>query len=162
MKATYLKIAAMVLAGACCFTPFFSDAKNKVSPPKSTKARSVSSKKVFSKTLADMKIKNIEFGFNKAIIPANAYENLDKVAKLMSDNNASVKLGGYADNKGGYVYNWKLSAARALAVKNYLVSKGSDSTRIAAVEYGYTHPIASNSTAAGRKKNRRVEVHFAE
>jgi outer membrane protein OmpA-like peptidoglycan-associated protein len=162
MKTTYLKIAAMLLGGACYFNPYFSDAKGKVNPSKGIKTRSISSRKISSKTLAGMKIKNIEFGFNKATVPSSAYENLDKVAKLMTDNNASVKLGGYADNKGGYVYNWKLSAARALAVKNYLVSRGSDSTRIAAVEYGYTHPIAPNSTAAGRKKNRRVEIHFAE
>jgi outer membrane protein OmpA-like peptidoglycan-associated protein len=162
MKTTYLKIAALVLAGACCINPYLSDAKSKVDPPKSTKTGSVSSRKISSKTLASMKIKNIEFGFNKASVPSSAYDNLDKVAKLMNDNNVSVKLGGYADNKGGYVYNWKLSKSRADAVKAYLVSKGSDSTRIAAVEYGYTHPIASNSTATGRKKNRRVEVHFAE
>ena len=162
MKTTYLKIAAMVLGGSGCLNPYFCEAKGKVNPPGSTKSKSLSSKRISSKTLAAMKIKNIEFGFNKATVPTNAYENLDKVAKLMSDNNASIKLGGYADNKGGYVYNWKLSAARALAVKSYLVSKGSDSTRIATTEFGYTHPVASNSTAAGRKKNRRVEVHFAE
>src|ERR1700761_8705730 len=162
MKTTYLKIAAMILGGACCFNPYFSEAGVKVNPPKSTKGRNVSSRKIDAKSLAAMKIKNIEFGFNKASVPTSAYSNLDKVAKLMADNNASVKLGGYADNKGGYVYNWKLSEARALAVKNYLVSKGSDSTRIATTEFGYTHPIASNSTSSGRKKNRRVEVHFAE
>jgi OOP family OmpA-OmpF porin len=162
MKTSYLKIAVMVLGGAYCFNPYISDAKGNLNPPKSAKTRSAVSGKTSAITLAAMKIKNIEFGFNKATVPKSAYENLDKVAKLMTDNKASVKLGGYADNKGGYVYNWKLSKSRADAVKAYLVSKGSDSTRIAAVEYGYTHPIASNSTPIGRKKNRRVEVHFAE
>ncbi|RZJ73435.1 MAG: OmpA family protein, partial [Flavobacterium sp.] len=87
---------------------------------------------------------------------------LDKVAKLMIDNDAALKLGGYADNKGGYVYNWKLSKARAEAVKAYLVSQGANESRIAATEYGYTKPIASNKSKHGRQKNRRVEVKFSE
>jgi len=47
-------------------------------------------------------------------------------------------------------------------VKAYLVSKDADSARIAATEFGYTHPIASNKNPLGRKKNRRVEVKFAQ
>jgi outer membrane protein OmpA-like peptidoglycan-associated protein len=115
-----------------------------------------------AKTLAAMSFKNVEFGFNKATVPASAYVTLDKVAKLMVENDAALKLGGYADNKGGYVYNWKLSKARADAVKAYLVKKGANESRIAATEYGYTKPVASNSTSSGRKKNRRVEIKFAE
>lgn len=157
MKTNYLKIAAFILAGICCYAPYQASAhKNSRHPKKGYAVK----KRRSSAELASMRIKNVEFGFNKAIVPDNARENLDRVAKLMIDNNASLKLGGYADNKGGYVYNWKLSKVRADAVKNYLVSKGADSSRIAATEYGYTHPIASNKTPAGRKKNRRVEVHF--
>jgi len=109
-----------------------------------------------------MKFKNVEFGFNKTEIPVTSYKTLDKVAKLMVENDAALRLGGYADNRGGYVYNWKLSKARAEAVKAYLVKKGADEIRIAATEYGYTQPIASNSSKSGRQKNRRVEVKFAE
>ncbi len=114
-----------------------------------------------SKALTAMKINNVEFGFNKVEIPAKCYAGLDHVFKLMADSSASLKLGGYADSKGGYVYNWKLSKQRADAVKAYLVSKGADSAKIAATEYGYTHPIASNATPTGRQKNRRVEIKFA-
>jgi outer membrane protein OmpA-like peptidoglycan-associated protein len=158
MKTNQLKLAALVLAGLCCLTSYSSMAVPNAKPLKKSTAHA---KRVPSAALAAMKIKNIEFGFNKPDVPSSAYANLDKVAKLMSDNKASLKLGGYADNKGGYVYNWKLSKARAESVKAYLISKGSDSTRIAAVEYGYTHPIASNKTSEGRKKNRRVEIKFA-
>ena len=115
-----------------------------------------------ARSLAAIKISNVQFGFNKVAVPSNCYASLNHVAKLMTDSSASLKLGGYADNKGGYVYNWKLSKQRADAVKAYLVSKGADSSKIAATEFGYTHPIASNSTAAGRRKNRRVEIKFAE
>jgi OOP family OmpA-OmpF porin len=111
--------------------------------------------------LARLKIDNVWFGFNKTSIPAKCYPTLNHVAQLMADSSASLKLGGYADNKGGYVYNWKLSKVRADAVKAYLVSKGADASKIASTEYGYTHPIASNNTPAGRQKNRRVEIHFA-
>lgn len=111
--------------------------------------------------LKAIKFSNILFGFNKINVPVKYQHNLDKVAKLMADSSVSVKLGGYADSKGGYVYNWKLSKKRADAVKAYLVSKGADSTKIAATEYGYTHPVASNATPSGRQKNRRVEIQFA-
>ncbi len=109
-----------------------------------------------------MSFKNVQFGFNKTTIPSSSYRTLDNVAKLLVENNAALKLGGYSDNKGGYVYNWKLSKARADAVKAYLVANGADESRIAATEYGYTKPIASNATAVGRRHNRRVEIKFAE
>ena len=112
--------------------------------------------------LKSVRIKNVEFGFDRATINPNSYSRLDQTAKLMIENKAAVKLSGHADNKGAYVYNWKLSQARANAVKDYLVSKGADSSRIAATEFGDTKPIASNKTKAGRKKNRRVEVNFAQ
>jgi outer membrane protein OmpA-like peptidoglycan-associated protein len=159
MKTNYFKIAAVILAGVICFS-FYSAYARKTFKPATKK--SAAKTKFSAKELANMKINNIEFGFNKATVPDNAHDNLNRVAKLMIDNNASLKLGGYADNKGGYVYNWKLSKVRADAVKAYLVSKGADSSRIAATEYGYTHPVASNKTATGRKKNRRVEIHFAD
>lgn len=158
MKTNRLKIAAFVLLGIFCFSSSFAGPGKHPKHPKKT---FYAKKKLTPSELADIKIKNIEFGFNKATVPDNAYDDLDRVAKLMAENNASLKLGGYADNKGGYVYNWKLSKVRADAVKSYLISKGADSSRIAATEYGYTHPIASNKTPTGRKKNRRVEIHFA-
>jgi outer membrane protein OmpA-like peptidoglycan-associated protein len=158
MKTNYLKMASIILVGMVCLENY-SIVYGKPALPKHRSA--YHPKKIPADVLANMKIKNIEFGFNKAEVPPSAFENLDKVSKLMTDNNASLKLSGYADNKGAYVYNWKLSKKRADAVKAYLISKGADSTRIAAVEYGYTHPVASNKTPAGRKKNRRVEIHFA-
>ncbi|WP_114939573.1 OmpA family protein [Mucilaginibacter endophyticus] len=157
MKTNYLKSITTALAVLFCLVTFAAMAGN---PDKPGAKKDDSPKKLSPKALANMKIKNIEFGFNKSTIPDNAHNNLKNVAKLMKDNNASLKLGGYADNKGAYVYNWMLSKARAEAVKTYLVQNGADSARIAATEYGYTHPVASNKTIAGRQKNRRVEIHF--
>lgn len=162
MKTNQLKVAAFVMAALFCLTSYSASARRHSKHYYRSFKRHYAKKAVAKLALADMKIKNVQFGFNKSEVPSSAYESLDNVAKLMSDNKASLKLGGYADNKGGYVYNWKLSKVRADAVKAYLVSKGADSSRIAATEYGYTHPIASNKTPEGRRKNRRVEIKFAE
>ncbi|MGZ3777486.1 MAG: OmpA family protein [Mucilaginibacter sp.] len=158
MKTRYY-IATIALAGAICLNATPASA---FKPTKRTKHNSYHYTKTSSRSLAATKVKNVEFAFNKQDIPAQYYPELDKVAKLMTNNNASLKVSGYADNKGGYVYNWKLSEQRAKAVKGYLASKGADTSRIATTEFGYTHPIASNKTPAGRKKNRRVEIHFAD
>ena len=152
------KVFTLLLATICI------SAVSVVANPKPKKPKSASAAKIemLNDALAAMKFKNVQFAFNKTEIPAAYYPTLDKVAKLMVDNDAALKVEGYADNKGGFVYNWKLSKARADAVKEYLKSKGATEARIAATEYGYTKPIASNKTKAGRQKNRRVEVHFAE
>lgn len=110
--------------------------------------------------LSEVKVQNVLFDFDKSTIRPESYEELDRVAELLIANNAALKLGGHADNIGEYVYNWKLSKSRADAVKAYLVKKGADETRIAATEFGDTVPIASNKTAEGRQKNRRVEIEF--
>lgn len=113
-----------------------------------------------TKSLADVKLKNVEFGFDKRSIKPDFAEELDKVAAMMKENNASIKISGHADNIGAYLYNWHLSADRSKTVKEYLVSKGADSSKIAATEFGDTKPIATNKTETGRQKNRRVEMSF--
>lgn len=110
--------------------------------------------------LAAVKLKNVEFGFDKRKINPAFEAELDKVAAMLKENNASLKISGHADNIGTYLYNWHLSADRSKTVKEYLVSKGADSSKIAATEFGDTKPIASNKTVEGRKKNRRVEMSF--
>jgi chemotaxis protein MotB len=54
--------------------------------------------------------------------------------------------------------NWDLSAGRALTVLRYLVGKGIPPQQIRAVACGESRPVASNATAAGKAKNRRVEI----
>jgi len=100
---------------------------------------------------------NLEFDFGKAMIRAHSYPTLDRVADLLVKKNFSLKLSGHTDNVGSESANLKLSKDRAESVKAYLVSKGANPSRIEATGYGETQPIASNKTAAGRQKNRRVE-----
>jgi OOP family OmpA-OmpF porin len=100
---------------------------------------------------------DLEFDFGKTTIRAKSYTTLDKVATLLVNKNFSLKLAGHTDNVGSESANMKLSKDRAEALKAYLVSKGANPSRIEATGYGETQPIASNKTAAGRQKNRRVE-----
>jgi outer membrane protein OmpA-like peptidoglycan-associated protein len=159
MKINHSKPMIAGLLLVFCLTSFSAFAGKPNRHPGKRAARHVT-KTTFS--LSAKKENNVLFGFNKAEIPSKYYNELDNAAKLMKDNKASISLGGYADKTGGYVYNWKLSKKRSDAVKSYLVSKGCDSAKIASTEYGFTHPIASNKTPVGRKKNRRVEIHYVQ
>ncbi|HRP18733.1 MAG TPA: OmpA family protein, partial [Ginsengibacter sp.] len=62
------------------------------------------------------------------------------------------------DNTGKEDFNQKLSENRAKSVRDYLVSKGIDESRITFAGHGINNPIADNKTAAGRAQNRRVEM----
>jgi OOP family OmpA-OmpF porin len=102
-------------------------------------------------------IRNLEFDFGKATIRAHSFPSLNRVAQLLIDKNFSLKLAGHTDNVGSNDANMKLSKARAESIKNYLVDKGANASRIEATGYGETQPIATNKTAKGRQQNRRVE-----
>lgn len=102
-------------------------------------------------------IQNLEFEFGKATIKEHSYPSLNRVAQILINKNFSLKLAGHTDNVGSDAANLKLSKDRAESVKSYLVSQGANPSRIEATGYGETQPIASNKTAAGRQKNRRVE-----
>lgn len=106
--------------------------------------------------------KNLEYDFNKPSIRGAYYLNLNKLAQEIKDNNYAVSLSGHTDSIGKYKYNWVLSDKRAVSIKEYLVSKGVKADRIITTPFGSTVPIATNKTAAGRQKNRRVEVDVKE
>lgn len=70
-----------------------------------------------------------------------------------------ILVAGYTDNVGSQDSNLKLSAARAQAVRDWLVdASGIAATQFAIQGYGDTRPLADNDTEAGRAKNRRVEI----
>lgn len=102
-------------------------------------------------------IANLEFQTGKSDIKPKSFPSLDRVADLMIRKNLSLKLAGHTDNVGTEANNMRLSKDRAESVKAYLASKGVNPSRIEATGYGETQPIATNKTAAGRQKNRRVE-----
>jgi outer membrane protein OmpA-like peptidoglycan-associated protein len=69
-----------------------------------------------------------------------------------------LTIEGHTDNTGGDEFNQTLSEKRAGSVRDYLVQQGLTSDSISATGFGKNDPIADNTTAAGRQKNRRVEI----
>ena len=65
---------------------------------------------------------------------------------------------GYIDSTGSEAFNQTLSEKRAESVRDYLVQQGLNANSITAKGFGESSPVADNSTAAGRQKNRRVEI----
>jgi OOP family OmpA-OmpF porin len=101
---------------------------------------------------------DVEFDTAKAVVKDKYNDEIKKVADFMrefSDTNAVIE--GHTDNVGKAAYNQRLSEERAKSVRQYLIDKfGIDGSRLTTVGYGFSKPIASNDTAEGRQKNRRV------
>jgi outer membrane protein OmpA-like peptidoglycan-associated protein len=97
-----------------------------------------------------------QFQTNKLTAESNAI--LDNVVSVLQNNVFnSVTLKGHTDNIGTDEYNQGLGMRRATAVKEILTSKGIPASKIQTQSYGETVPKATNATAEGRQKNRRVE-----
>ncbi len=127
-----------------------------MTPPPPPPAQTVIITEEDRRTVAEA-IKDLQFETGKSTIRSSSYASLDRVADILVKKNFSLKLAGHTDNVGSDNNNMKLSKDRAESVKDYLVSKGANPSRIEATGYGETQPIESNKTAAGRAKNRRVE-----
>ncbi|MDD3651425.1 OmpA family protein [Immundisolibacter sp.] len=93
---------------------------------------------------------------------AKAILDGDAMAIVKAHPNASFEIAGHTDAIGSEQYNLRLSQRRAEAVRDYLVQKGADPSRMTAVGYGESQPVADNATAAGRAQNRRVELRVTE
>jgi len=101
------------------------------------------------------------FDFDKYALKPEGRQLLDQVAQQAQGLDLETIIAvGHTDSIGTEAYNLKLSERRANAVKAYLVSKGIDPNRIYTEGKGKAHPVASNSTAAGRAQNRRVEIEI--
>ena len=88
---------------------------------------------------------------------------LDRFATTLNQNPVTtVRIVGHTDNVGSDAVNNPLSVNRAAATRDYLVSRGVAGNRIAIDGRGSREPIADNATAAGKARNRRVEIFVAE
>jgi outer membrane protein OmpA-like peptidoglycan-associated protein len=100
---------------------------------------------------------NISFITSSAKLSTTANTSLNQVVKVLNENpTLKVKIEGHTDNVEKNAE--ALSESRANAVKTYLTSKGISADRIEVEGFGSTMPIADNNTAAGKTKNRRVEI----
>jgi len=103
---------------------------------------------------------NVEFDTDRSVVKDKYRNEIKKVADFMKTYpNTTAVIEGHTDNVFTAEYNQKLSEARAISVRQYLIDKfGIDASRLKAVGYGLTKPIASNNTEEGRQKNRRVQA----
>jgi len=101
------------------------------------------------------------FDFDKSVVRPDGKKAIDEaLGKLSGVDLEMVIATGHTDSIGTERYNQKLSERRAAAVKAYLVSKGIPASKVTTIGKGETQPVATNKTAAGRQKNRRVDIEF--
>ncbi|MFQ5707014.1 MAG: OmpA family protein [bacterium] len=102
----------------------------------------------------------LTFPSGKSTIEPDYFSLLSKVQRAIRKfSNFSITIEGHTDSIGDERYNENLSYERALAVKQYLLANmGLEESRITAVGYGESKPIASNETKAGRARNRRIDI----
>lgn len=106
---------------------------------------------------------DVLFDTNKSELRSGAIYTIDKLAAFLAEYpTRKVLIEGFTDSTGTVEYNQRLSERRAEAVKNALVARGIDSSRLMIRGYGVEFPVASNETAEGRQRNRRVEVIISD
>lgn len=105
---------------------------------------------------------DVLFDTGRAELKAGAFDTLDRLANFLRDNpERKLKIEGHTDSVGSDEYNLGLSHRRADAVRAALVSRGVDGGRITTEGLGKARPVASNDSAEGRQRNRRVEIVIA-
>jgi outer membrane protein OmpA-like peptidoglycan-associated protein len=102
---------------------------------------------------------DVLFDFNKYTLKPDARERLAKISGIvLAYPDLKLDIEGFTDSIGSDEYNQELSEKRAEGVRGYLVSSGVKPDSVSATGLGKANPVADNSTAAGRKLNRRVEM----
>ncbi|WP_312517470.1 OmpA family protein [Stutzerimonas nitrititolerans] len=103
---------------------------------------------------------DVKFDFDRAEVKSGSYDDIRNLADFMKEyGQTSTVVEGHTDSVGTDAYNQRLSERRANAVRDVLVNQhGLDSSRIEAVGYGESRPVADNATEEGRAINRRVEA----
>lgn len=102
---------------------------------------------------------NVTFQSASSQLNPAFHDVLNSVALVLKEyEKTMIEVAGHTDSVGNAAYNQGLSRQRAHSVASYLISQGINQQRILTVGYGESRPIASNDTAAGRSKNRRVEL----
>lgn len=102
---------------------------------------------------------DVLFDTGRAELKPGAFGTLDRLAAFMRDNpERTLQIEGHTDSTGSDALNLALSERRAESVRAALVNRGVDGARIQTRGLGSAAPVASNGTAEGRQRNRRVEI----
>jgi outer membrane protein OmpA-like peptidoglycan-associated protein len=110
---------------------------------------------------SSLRFENIEYKLGSYEIQPSVQNNLDDLSvKLNEYPDVKVEIVGHTDALGQEDFNKSLSLKRADMVKDYLVKKGIEASRITTKGMADIQPIATNTTLEGRQKNRRIEVLF--
>ncbi len=103
-------------------------------------------------------LRNVLFATGSAELLPASFVELGRLRSLLSENpTVKIRLQGHTDNVGDPAANLKLSDARAAAVATYLTAQGVAAERLSSAGFGESRPVAPNSTAEGRRLNRRTE-----
>jgi len=104
-------------------------------------------------------VKGVQFDYKKWDVKPQFNSNLDNIENILKKNSGlKIRIEGHTDDIGSMKYNIDLSGKRAQAIKDYLVDKGIDPSRITTKGLGYAQSIADNDTPKGRALNRRAEI----
>jgi chemotaxis protein MotB len=118
---------------------------------------------VASTTAVNLVIKDdVLFAEGSTTLTPLGHTVLDGIARMLAQNDYPVSVEGHTDNvpiqTAQFPSNWELSSFRATNVARYFIQRGIAERRLSAVGYADTRPIADNSSAAGRARNRRVSL----
>jgi outer membrane protein OmpA-like peptidoglycan-associated protein len=110
------------------------------------------------KAKVELTVTAVQFDSEDAALSSASMAALDGLVAYLNENkNQNVTFEGHADSTGGEALNKNLSANRAKACADYVVSKGIEASRVASKGFSSSKPIADNTTPEGRAKNRRVD-----
>jgi outer membrane protein OmpA-like peptidoglycan-associated protein len=102
---------------------------------------------------------DVLFDTGKYEVRPGTREQLAKLSGiLLAHPGLNLEVEGHTDSTGGDEFNQRLSEQRASTVREYLIEQGLDTSTVMAKGFGKAMPVASNETASGRQKNRRVEL----
>jgi chemotaxis protein MotB len=111
---------------------------------------------------------NVEISASVLFAPGEARlsgqhgEILKEVARVLQNDHHAIQVEGHTDNlpihNASFPSNWELSAARASSVVRLFADNGIAESRLVAIGHSSTHPVASNDSADGRQRNRRVQL----
>lgn len=117
----------------------------------------------FRETLAAIDTSGVAFEAGSASFTDGSDAPLAALLELMQTMPTfRVRIAGHTDNTGRAEVNLRLSRERAGAVADHLVTRGIDPSRIIALGYGATQPVADNATVSGRARNRRIEIDYID